>query len=1214
MTSTGRAQNPTRSVQQSSLFRLASDTVVAAGNQFVCPIANTGYICAAPVPVRAGGVWPKGTTNQLIYDAGISVVGITPRASGCTDSIKVLSRVHDCFPWAGDTTGAVFQRNFNNATPVAGVFDSRSPSDLAGWPAEGSIPEFPFASAMVTDTSIFASSLIGRKAVSDQDTWTAYWDGDPAHNGGRKHPAGLFVEMRTMQWNQPRGSEATIFFVFRITNVTNNALFQQLQEETYFQGADRLPNEGWRFDSVYFAYTSDMDMSNAGNNYMTAIVPFNLFTTYVNSLYDQSLLYPPSEFHAPFYTNSPGFAATMFLKTPSQDAAGRDRGMTLMSQLTGGGAFPDVNNIAAWWRRYSVNLKPGVDASCNLGTLDQVRTGRVCWSSQTAADVRGWISSGPFTLQAGESKTFVMATIGAASVAMPTITPAPNLDLKPGLPTLAPGCFTQPVRTIEVIAGWLASTQCPNSTTEPLDMLSVSTVPGSLLGKAIVAKSMQMSKFVPAVQAPEAPVFYAVPGNNRITITWEPSATEELGDAYFETAGSQFSIFYDANYRQFDVEGYRIFRGTRPDELKLIAQFDKSGSVFVDALCITATTPSISACRDTLSIPLRGEFIQNTTVTESPHFIVAADTALAAELRAGDALPLSDTGIPFLYVDKDVRNGFRYYYKVVAFDINSIRSGPSSLVSASEIKVAQPRSDNVAFLPLYAVTVHGRTVLSPREAPSIDPVAGTFSGPQPPTMRIAADLTVIAPRLLKAGVTEVRIDSIVPAYYANGSLATYYISGAATSSAATFSSRMIQTIGGSPPITTESFETTIQLAVDSTELAGTDDTEGAPPYAAALNVRLEVERPHWSSTHEDWAYKMPNFWVSDPPNRAYAGGSRWFTGENESTPDPTLDVVRHGAINGVTIFQPVPYRAVASPSATPNAVAPAMAAFKGLNENLFRRFYGITFGLTRAADVKLYWGGAGLDSVVDVTHDVAVQYSPALRATYGFLGDGDADGKLVYGDFYYIPGIATAGATEIAAFSRDNPRPLSQQPVVLPVDVTGDLAPDGDGFGLYINGEPWLFQGAVPVNTVWTLRTYNGTVGRDAAGNYSFTYINGNPAVPGLRMILGITAPSARSSNAGLARVHTVPDPYYANSLFDSGSTGELQFVNLPPRATLRIYSLSGVLVRIIEHDDLTGGGTAKWDLTSRNGSRVATGVYMFHVSTPQGHEHIGRFTIVNSR
>ena len=82
----------------------------------------------------------------------------------------------------------------------------------------------------------------------------------------------------------------------------------------------------------------------------------------------------------------------------------------------------------------------------------------------------------------------------------------------------------------------------------------------SLLGKALVAQAIFDNKFLLGF-SPETPPFYLVPGDNQITVVWEPSATEQTGDPFFVAAGDPTSALYDANYRQFDVEGYRIYRG-----------------------------------------------------------------------------------------------------------------------------------------------------------------------------------------------------------------------------------------------------------------------------------------------------------------------------------------------------------------------------------------------------------------------------------------------------------------------------------------------------------------------------------------------------------------------------------------------------------------------------------------------------------------------------
>ena len=98
-----------------------------------------------------------------------------------------------------------------------------------------------------------------------------------------------------------------------------------------------------------------------------------------------------------------------------------------------------------------------------------------------------------------------------------------------------------------------------------------------------------------------------------------------------------------------------------------------------------------------------------------------------------------------------------------------------------------------------------------------------------------------------------------------------------------------------------------------------------------------------------------------------------------------------------------------------------------------------------------------------------------------------------------------------------------------------------------------------------------------------------------------------------LNKVHTVPDPYYVtNALEFTQNTKVLKFVNVPMQAIVRIYSVNGVLVRVLTQNDVGGGGELTWNLRNRNNQFVASGVYFYHVETPEGKTKIGRFTVVN--
>ena len=108
---------------------------------------------------------------------------------------------------------------------------------------------------------------------------------------------------------------------------------------------------------------------------------------------------------------------------------------------------------------------------------------------------------------------------------------------------------------------------------------------------------------------------------------------------------------------------------------------------------------------------------------------------------------------------------------------------------------------------------------------------------------------------------------------------------------------------------------------------------------------------------------------------------------------------------------------------------------------------------------------------------------------------------------------------------------------------------------------------------------------------------------------------AAARSAAG--QVWVVPNPYRARAEWErqpvAGDvfTRHIDFMGLPrARCTVRIYTLAGDLVATVDHDGSRGDGQASWNLISRNGQDVESGVYLFTVSSPLGHQ-TGRFVLM---
>ena len=108
-----------------------------------------------------------------------------------------------------------------------------------------------------------------------------------------------------------------------------------------------------------------------------------------------------------------------------------------------------------------------------------------------------------------------------------------------------------------------------------------------------------------------------------------------------------------------------------------------------------------------------------------------------------------------------------------------------------------------------------------------------------------------------------------------------------------------------------------------------------------------------------------------------------------------------------------------------------------------------------------------------------------------------------------------------------------------------------------------------------------------------------------------------------LDNVHVAPNPYKERADWDlEKATGDatgrrIYFLNLPERATIRIFSLTGDLLQTIEHEwtgvnaspDDPNAGTF-WNLVTRNNQEVTSGIYIYQVDSPVGAK-VGKFAVI---
>jgi hypothetical protein len=127
--------------------------------------------------------------------------------------------------------------------------------------------------------------------------------------------------------------------------------------------------------------------------------------------------------------------------------------------------------------------------------------------------------------------------------------------------------------------------------------------------------------------------------------------------------------------------------------------------------------------------------------------------------------------------------------------------------------------------------------------------------------------------------------------------------------------------------------------------------------------------------------------------------------------------------------------------------------------------------------------------------------------------------------------------------------------------------------------------------------------------------------------IVGYAAGSGAELNGGEKRAYVYPNPYRADVPYrEMGFEGrmredmpdyrvyQINFANLPPTCTIKIFTLDGDLVREIEHDFSPTDPAAShdtWDLITRNRQLVVSGLYYWTVEGANGSTQVGKLVIL---
>jgi len=152
---------------------------------------------------------------------------------------------------------------------------------------------------------------------------------------------------------------------------------------------------------------------------------------------------------------------------------------------------------------------------------------------------------------------------------------------------------------------------------------------------------------------------------------------------------------------------------------------------------------------------------------------------------------------------------------------------------------------------------------------------------------------------------------------------------------------------------------------------------------------------------------------------------------------------------------------------------------------------------------------------------------------------------------------------------------------------------------------------------VWVLRTNYGGLPEDSLG---YLVPGVRPPVEGISYRFRIRDDTNNPEDVRLDQIKVVPNPYVASDVWDQTPLQKrIGFVNLPGRAVIRIYTVSGNLVQVLRHegtanayDHFWKGGQEYWNLRNRFNMLVASGWYIWHVTDlDTGKTERGKFAVL---
>jgi hypothetical protein len=1156
--------------------------VVLDRNRVILILVDTGDVQSGS-RIGGGGFW-RAPTDQYIFAAGPNVGAIIPDG-------EIVVYIGGPFPSTG-AGGPVF-----SAQGLDEFFVSTDRDDQGNFPDVCTVDEFrqtefpnlaPFTGqpfpgfADITVCSASNDITVGTCFVCD---------------GLR---AGIEVVQVAFQFSVPVVQDFT-FFIFRVYN------------RTEFLNAENSPVQPpgpYDLQDTVVAYAIDPDVGIAAGDDQIAFFPDV-----------QTMVWWDSDFSEPEFQFPAGIGGMTYLKTPVNPVTGEEVGLAEFTVFTSGNPRPDPSDKETW---YALMLGDPAEVVLEVDPRD----------------IRGMASSAPFPLPAGEFVEIYGAIF-----------------------------FADVTEGIERPARLLAEGYKDLATGELIPDANDSPVFDNFRNVQRAAQAVFDAGFV-VPTGPPSPELTLIPGDGQVSLVWEPDPVDAVnpfakvahdpfvrladgspdpdapgsgkfvaaGDRVFDPRRDQggttgFQLAEDAglvgvertngaynpaftiqDFQQFRV--YRSFDGVA-DNAELIAAFDLADGIVTGDFCFAAT-----------------EVFDATGTLASP---VCTDIR---ELRLGD-----DTGPNFAIVDRGgflgapesgpgLINGIPVFYTVTSLGVN-FGDSPLAVTSPASFDLVVPepaplvfesgRSPMMSTIPRSNSSAFDFAGLGDRDLLGdtgaripIDtgPMPNDGVTPTPGASQLDFSVTVTNPLLIPTDLGELRLE-------VNGADAR----GHCLSAPSCFN-----------------FDTEFGLGITPAfdQLPGVDVRGREVEYRltdAAGNVftTIDGEQTEGSMFTDFIAFTGTS--PFNTPTLAVvfldASDEIAFTASFASSVGDRSTQCARGDTCTVLTFDR---------SGQPQSVAVA-------------EFEVGAYGGYHYGDIEVVWSNQGgvlsFSSVRDLSNGVEIPFNAKFGTEgWGFaaetgLGASEetlalslgnvprvASGKVLFPDplFTAFGGetMSFASATQGAPHYTDLPfdpdifAKLATTPGF--PQFRGDFLQDGAFqqtaalFTCPAAGAHGCTGAAGLQGTrIWLVGSYidvsfNNLPTDGETWIVQITNATGDtprPPVPGQVIRRTLSGATNDLANADLSEVLVVPNPFIAQNEITRGrGLQKILFTFFNDTATTEIYTISGNLVRVLEHTDQSG--TLEWDVRTRFDLIVASGNYYFHVTTPDGRTSLGRFAVIN--